>query len=212
MNEILNTETTTCWDTVNNDQPHPSYDFSSHASKFYIIFLLLVNLGVPQKIIDVATKGRYTDSLLKYIYREILWTHGVATYTLMCATLHIKSVSSFFGITSLSGVAILKYSIQSVLVIILYDLLIRKPRKLKDNIFINSHHLGLFIAMYYGVGWQIGNTNETLLHQAKLDASLYGWMWSIHSFGFVLKHVFPLVGINVKEGERSQKLEVIKLM
>ena len=51
---------------------------------------------------------------------------------------------------------------------------------------------------------------QELQKQVSIDTCLFGWMWAIHGFGFILEHIFPLFRIHLLDGERSVALDRIK--
>jgi len=204
-----------CWDSANEalSLEQSGWDYSPRTFEtMYLIYLLLIVSGVLQKLIDCLSKGKYTDALKKYSFKQISWLHGLVTFSIMSIVQpnNLRSLAASLGITGDAGISAMKFSLQSVLAFILWDLLIKQPYAGKMIVAINCHHLGLFLAMYFGNGWDIHNTDVNLRQQAHLDSCLYGWMWAIHSFGLILEWIFPLVGIHYRDGERSKLLDGIK--
>jgi hypothetical protein len=72
--------------------------------------------------------------------------------------------------------------------------------------------------MFLGPGWRVDtlvDTDESLRlnleNQASLDTCIFGWLWMIHSFGFLLEIILPYVfGVKLVEGARSLSVDAIK--
>jgi len=150
--------------------------------------------------------------------KYIFWLHGTLTFGLMWLC-QPRNLTMIFG-DDLDSLAILQCGMISLLAIVLWDFGfgIFSEQNLPMFILINCHHIGLFLAMFFGPGWRVDvlvDTDESLRlileNQASLDTCIFGWLWMIHSFGFLLEIILPSVfGIKVVEGARSLSVDAIK--
>jgi hypothetical protein len=159
-------------------------------------------------------------SKLKYV----AWGHGLCCFAIMylleprnlkflvsfaCGMFPSVALSSPVPVEELSTTV--KFSLLFFLAALLWDFGIVHEMPWKTLVSLNCHHLGAFIAMGFGLGWQLDQASNTLpADQAHLDSCLFGWLWSIHSFGFLLEVILPIFGVKLQEGERSRTLDVIK--
>lgn len=131
-----------CWDSANEalSLEQSDWDYSPRTFEtMYIIYLLLIVSGVLQKLIDCLSKGKYTDALKKYSFKQISWLHGLVTFSIMSIVQpnNLRSLAASLGITGDVGISAMKFSLQSVLAFILWDLLIKQPYAGKMIVAIN---------------------------------------------------------------------------
>lgn len=214
-----------CWDnadspgTCSSSSPLIPSSGSEAWSYFTLtIFLVYVTLVVTnslQRFINVVSSGRYGKQLSPYLTKELFWAHGIATFSVMYVVqpTNLASMGRYFG-ARMTGLIMAKYTLLSMLVALLWDGLFFRKMGLKELVLLNCHHIGLFLAVGLGRGWALGDEDSmsdlVLQKQVSIDTCLFGWMWAIHGFGFILEHIFPLFRIHLLEGERSVALDRIK--
>lgn len=213
-----------CWDNANShgtcSSSSPLIPSSGEASSYVIltIFLVYVTLVVTnslQRFINVVSNGSYGKLLSPYLTKELFWAHGAATFSVMYLVqpTNLTSMGRYFG-ARMARLIMAKYMLLSMLIALLWDGLYFRKMDLKGLVLLNCHHIGLFLAIGLGRGWALGDedsmSDPVLQKQVSIDTCLFGWMWAIHGFGFILKHIFPLFGIHLLEGERSVVLDRIK--
>ena len=156
----------------------------------------------------------------KYIW----WMHGTFTFGLMWLC-QPKNLRTIFGSddkdNNLGLLAVMQHGMVSLLAIVLWDF--GYVNSGISMILVNCHHVGLFLAILFGPGWGIdafvGDSSDeenyeiiksSLERQVHLDTCMFGWLWMIHSFGFLLQVILPLLGIKLKEGTPSPLVTTIQ--
>jgi len=214
-----------CWDNANSpgtcSSSSPLIPSNDSEVSSYIVpttFLVYVTLVVSnslQRFINIVSNGRHSKLIAPYLTKELFWSHGIATFSVMYLVqpTNLTSIGRYFG-AGTSALIMTKYALLSMLVTLLWDCLYFRKIGLEALMLRNLHHIGLFLAIGLGKGWALGDadsmSDSVLQKQVSIDTCLFGWMWAVHGFGFILKHIFPRIGINLLESERSMALERIK--
>ena len=197
---------------------------------FYYTVILCLFFQLPDSLFLGRSVGKSVKDRIKKSHKYLLWIHGLGCFLFM-SLVEPKNFNQFVhkplfesgGIVG-GGVAatqILKYLALSLLALTLYDFGMVFNSILKDIafwFFINCHHLGAFIALYFGPYGFGGHEYEAngvpestnIDVSLALNAKLFGWLWVIHAFSFLLEVIFPLIGLKYKDDERSKFLDLIK--
>ena len=201
----------------------------------YIYYAIL--FGVNFQLLEFLFLGRtygksFKNTLEKKWKKYVTWLHGVGCFSLMSlvepnnlAQIVQKPLFEYGGgMSTAEAVAvtqIVKYLVLSFLALALYDFGVKFIDIWKDfkNCFLlNCHHFGVFITLCFGpygyggypYGAEGASDSTDIDASLALNAKMFGWLWLIHAFGFLLEIIFPLIGLNYKEGERSKSLDAIK--
>jgi len=155
---------------------------------FYIVLVLhACHWGIFLK--------RPSEMLLEILHKHkavkyISWLHGIGVF------------SALFWMQKQSALGAVHYFVFAVLVFVLWDCGMVHSKDPKFLFLLNLHHIGVFVALLN----QAGEDSA----RAWRNTSLYGWLWSIHSFGILHEILLPLIGIRLKEGEKCNALEMIR--
>merc|ERR1712045_928229 len=91
----------------------------------------------------------YFSMNIKYIS----WMHGIFTFSLMWLCQPQNLLGTLFA-NNLRFLAVLQQGMVSLLAIILWDIgNVYSSLSLTSKILINFHHIGLFVAVLLGPGW-----------------------------------------------------------
>jgi len=184
---------------------------TSIAEYAYYAILAALLLGIFQPLI-YKRNPKVTNALLANI-KYVFWAHGLMTFSFMYLLEPRNLV--LLGLSP-EATVVTKYALQSLLALTLWDMGHVWSMDIMTIVLIDMHHIGLFVALFFGFGASVSSaaaaaaSDERLAAQAHMDSCMFGWFWSIHSFGFLLEVIFPLVGIKLAEGQRSVSLDAIK--
>lgn len=180
----------------------------------YVGVLLLLNVGLADRLaakLQLDVKAAVAPRL-KYLH----WAHGFLTYAVLGA---VQPANLAWVVAALGGrgdggtgahaaaEGIVRCGLLALLAVVLWDLGIVWEEKWWRFALGNCHHAGLFVAVWLRPADGADPRAEAM---AAWDTCLYGWLWVIHSFGFLLELVFPLLGLRYAEGERSHLLDGVK--
>jgi hypothetical protein len=138
---------------------------------------------------------RPSEILVEFLHKYkavkyISWMHGVGVF------------AALYWLQKQSAMSAANYFALAALVFVLWDCGMVHSKSPKFLFLLNLHHIGVFIALLYQTGEPPA--------RAWRNTSLYGWLWSIHSFGILNEVLLPLIGIRLKEGEKCISLEVVR--
>lgn len=191
------------------------------AKHIYYIFVLSLNAGLIWRVVYGAILGCQdkVKAVVGEKFKFLFWAHGMMAFSVM----HILEPQRFavlcgsiFGTDVLPQSVIaqyLKYGLQSLLALLLWDFGVMHTPSMATNFLINCHHIGLFIALHYGFDvapQQSSASSITHIRQAQLASCLFGWLWAIHSFGFIVEVLLPIFNMKVEDGQRSHLVDALK--
>lgn len=177
--------------------------------------VLAMAFKVPWKL-GLKNWEWFTSYISFNIY--LFFLHGMLTFGLMWLC-QPRNLTMIFG-DDLDSLAILQCGMISLLAIVLWDFGVVRPfeKNLPIFILLNCHHIGPFLAMFFGAGWRVDALVDTdkslrwnLENQASLDTCIFGWLWMSHSLKILLEFTLPYIfGIKLVKGARSLPIDVIK--
>lgn len=199
------------WTTTTGSVPIPTVG----PSTLTLTVLLALLFGIPWKLgLKNSEPFKKHFCFNKYVF----WAHGILTFTVLwvCEPRNLGSLLEYASIGLDSSLARwFQQALLSLLAVVLWDF--GYVHSGISQVLLNCHHIGAFLPVVLGQGWDIDaylasdDTTRLLLdQQTSLDARMFGWLWMIHSFGFLLEVVLPLVGIRLQEGSRSHSVDALK--
>jgi hypothetical protein len=191
---------------------------------YYCIFFGLVSTLWWKVLLK---RLEFFKNIFKAHGKYVWWLHGTLTFTLMYCSQPstllwlVGRVYELFPLDNdpLGTMTLLKYSFTSLLAVILWDFGYYTDMGGSMFLAITAHHSGLFLAMFLGPGWDLHQLHSSdppsarVQRQVFLDTCMFGWLWAIHSFGFLLEIVLPFIfRVRLQEGQRSKPVDIIKHM
>jgi hypothetical protein len=157
---------------------------------------------------------------MDYYNKYVFWAHGILTFGILwvCEPRNLEPILGTIGVALDSSLARwVQQVLVSFLAIVLWDFGQVVSSELRIRLLINCHHIGAFLPVIVAPGWSIDTyldsdeASRTILErQTSLDVRLFGWLWMIHSFGFLVKVVLPLIGVKLEKNSRSHSVDALK--
>jgi len=151
--------------------------------------------------------------LIQWIDRKYVdWSHGPGAFAVpwLLQPNHLPVWLPSAGLSDEQSVAV-QYLLLTLLALLLWDFSMILKEEVLFNITFNFHHLGIFVAIFYGPFLLQSPPTDVDQSTAEHITNLFAWLWLIHALSFFVEVVYPLImGKKLTKGARSYSIDVVR--